>query len=308
MSKNEDPIVRLSGIRKSFGKKNVLQNLNLTVRENEILGLLGPNGAGKTTLLRIIARYLLPDMGTLEFRKNRLSGDRSQAVVGYLPEKVPLFEALTVERYLRLVASLKEIHQDLVHEKVDSVLNAFGMQRVKKNVIANLSKGYKQRVGLSQAFLGDSDLLILDEPMSGLDPFQLADVRDMILGAADKRAILFSTHVVHEIELLCSRSVFLNGGALLEIDKESEDFAVVEFRVRSPDVGRLQSLVKSALGECILDSKEIGGGEYKISLKLLSSQIPKISKLLANNSELMSFRETNLGIEARLASLRRKVS
>ena len=301
-----EPVVRLNGIWKSFGKKNVLKNLNLTVRENEVVGLLGPNGAGKTTLMRIIARYLLPDAGTLNFRKDQFLTERSHNVVGYLPEKAPLFDSFTVERYVRLVAVLKAVPQDLVSEKVGEVLNAFDLRHVSRNVISKLSKGYRQRVGLAQAFLGDSALLILDEPMSGLDPFQLADVRDMILEAANKRAILFSTHVVQEIEVLCNRSIFLKDGVLLEVSGEADDSALIEVCVGVPDIDHLKSLINTASGECIVESKSIGGGKYKLRLQISSAQKPEMSKLLANNGELMSFREANLDLEARLTSLREK--
>ena len=298
------PTVILNGIGKRFGKKSVLRNLDLTISPDEIVGLVGPNGAGKTTLLRIIAGYLLPDEGMLKLQKRGELSSGPLPIVGYLPEKAPLYDAFTVERYLRLIARLKAIPKDSESAEVSGALEAFGLLDSKKNVIGKLSKGYRQRVGLAQAFLGDSDLLVLDEPMSGLDPFQLVDIRDMILEAADERAILFSTHVMQEVEMLCSRSVFLNDSVLLEIDEGDGEFQLIEVVLQTLDIGRIRSLLKSDLVGSLLEEVNVSDTKYKLILKLSSSEKPTISRLLANSCDLLSFKEVNMGLEMRLKEIR----
>jgi len=302
-----EPILELRKVTKKFGKNSVLKGIDLSVLPKEVVGLVGPNGAGKTTLLRIIAGFLLPDHGVVQQTRPSMSTNKNPISIGYLPERVPLYDALKVERYLRLVARLKNINSDDILEEVDKITIAFGLVSVRNKVIGNLSKGYRQRVGLAQAFLGDSDLLVLDEPMNGLDPFQLEDIRAMILEAANNRAILFSSHVVQEIEKMCSRSVFLENGILVKIRGE-ESGSRVEVLVRASRINALREDLESAIPNCILEQQHISSTDYRLLLSLHPQEKSQASRILTSGGELHSFHELKTSLEARLREIKKEAN
>lgn len=296
-------VLKLKGVSKRFGRNCVLKEVDLSIQRNEVIGLVGPNGAGKTTLLRIATGFFSPDSGVVEVGINNDS-PASEITIGYLPERVPLYEAFTVERYLRLIATLKAIPPALILNKTERMISAFGLGSVKRTVIGSLSKGYRQRVGLAQAFLGDSDLLILDEPMNGLDPFQMVDIRDMILHAAKNRAILFSSHVVQEIEMMCNRAVFLNDGNLVDVGMADELVPPVEAFVTTSTIHVLRNSIESLAPGSIVEEMHVGGSHYRFILNLQKEEQPKIARVLAFDGELSSFRELTIGLEERLRAIK----
>jgi len=201
-----------------YGRNQVLHNLNFHLNQGEILGFLGPNGAGKSSTMRILTGYLVPSSGQVLFdgqdiqkaplllRKN----------LGYLPETAPIYPELKVIEYLRWVARIKScVHAD---KDVQEVMGKCGLTPVKNKLIGHLSKGYRQRVGLAQAILGNPKLLILDEPTVGLDPGQIREIRELIRELGKERTILLSTHILPEVELICDRVIIINKGRILADD------------------------------------------------------------------------------------------
>ncbi len=305
MTGTQEAVLELQGVSKKFGRNSVLKSVDLSVLPKEVVGLVGPNGAGKTTLLRIVVGFLLPDGGTVKHASPTGRSNNDAITIGYLPERAPLYDASKVERYLRFIATLKNIPSDGILEQVNKVVAAFGLVSVRHSVIGNLSKGYRQRLGLAQAFLGDSDLLVLDEPMNGLDPFQLVDIRAMILEAANDRAILFSSHVMQEIETICSRSVFLDDGILVNIKEEGLD-SRVEVLVRTSRINVLRQGLESAVPNCILEEEQVNGLVYRLVLSLRPLEKPQISRILTSGGELFSFQELETSLEARLRAMRKE--
>ena len=173
-------VIALQGVSKYFGSKRALDNIDFSVGEGEIVGLLGPNGSGKTTTLRLAAKYYEPDRGRVLLS----SGVGRRAHVGYLPEKAPLYDALSVVQYLEFVGRCKGLGGRRLRDGVDRALKAFDLQEVRSTAIGRLSKGFRQRVGLGQAILGDPAVLLLDEATNGLDPMQIIEARRMIREAA----------------------------------------------------------------------------------------------------------------------------
>lgn len=202
-------IVSLESVNKFFGSRQVLHNLSFTVRPGEIVGLLGPNGSGKTTTLRLVAGYYEPDQGRVSF-----SGG-ARPSVGYLPERAPLYDALTVTQYLGFVGRCKGLSGKALAQGIERSIHAFNLESVRSTAIGRLSKGFRQRVGLGQAILADPGILLLDEATNGLDPIQIIEAREMIRAQAQCRAVIFSSHLMQEVQALCTRALILRHGRLI---------------------------------------------------------------------------------------------
>ena len=216
IEKKSEALFEIKGVKKRFGRYSVLDSINLAIQPGEIVGLLGPNGCGKTTTLRIAAGFAWPDTGQVILNGSPISPDqpKSRRSIGYLPERSPVYDSFNVARYLSFVASAHNMDRVQASDSIEYVLNAFDLELVKDRTIGHLSKGYKQRIGLAQALISKPKVLLLDEPTNGLDPRQLIEARKMIKLAAQDKAVIFSTHIVQEIEALCTRVVYLDKGIL----------------------------------------------------------------------------------------------
>ncbi len=201
-----------------YGMAQVLFNLDFSVNQGEVVGFLGPNGAGKTTTMRILTGYLQPSAGTVVFdgRDIRENVVRLRKQLGYMPENVPLYPELTVAEYLGWAACIKQSKHPA--RQVGEVVERCGLAQHRNTLIRHLSKGFRQRVGLAQAILGETRLLILDEPTAGLDPRQIRDIRILIRELGREKTILLSTHILPEVELTCDRAVIIDRGRIVAED------------------------------------------------------------------------------------------
>lgn len=211
----------IKNLTKKFGEQVALNNINLTINKNEIVGLLGPNGAGKSTLMKSITGVLKIDEGEILFNERDITIHpiESKKKMGFLPENNPLYQEMYVKEYLQFVADIHQIPQDRIEEVIDLV----GITPEKQKKISQLSKGYKQRVGLAQAILHQPELLILDEPTNGLDPNQIIEIRHLVKSLRTNRTIILSTHIMQEAEALCNRVILIHQGNILQ-DCSIEDF------------------------------------------------------------------------------------
>lgn len=217
-------MIEVTHLSKSYGDRHAVRDLSFRVGKGEVVGFLGPNGAGKSTTLRMITGYVEPTAGAI-----RVDGvdalDRpveARKRIGYMPEAVPLYPELRVEEYLRYRAELKGVPRRDLRKRVDAALDKAQIGDVRGRLIGQLSKGYKQRVGLADALVADPPLLVLDEPTAGLDPNQIRQVRDLIRGLGSDHTVLLSTHILPEVEAACSRVLILHRGELkLESDVAS---------------------------------------------------------------------------------------
>jgi len=207
-------MIEVTDLTKSYGAVEALRGVSFQVEAGEIVGLLGPNGAGKTTTIKILTGYLQPDGGSVTVAGlDVLSQTRQvQALIGYLPENAPLYPELSVQSYLRMMAELRQIPPGDVVARISEAVVAAGLTEHLARPIGQLSKGFRQRVGLAQAILHQPQLLILDEPTLGLDPTQIVEVRRLIRRLAERSTILFSTHILSEVEALCDRAIILLNG------------------------------------------------------------------------------------------------
>jgi ABC-2 type transport system ATP-binding protein len=219
MNSSPAPIT-LESVSKRYGSRTVVHDLSFTVERGEIVGFLGPNGAGKTTTMRMIAGFTAATSGRVTVAGHDMATDNVAGArrIGYLPERPPLYDALDVSSYLRFVARVKGVRRGDLRAELERVVTACHLQSVVHHEIYKLSKGYRQRLGLAQALLGAPEVLLLDEPTAGLDPGQIHETREVIRAFGADHAVLFSTHILSEVTLICRRVAILDEGRLLAID------------------------------------------------------------------------------------------
>lgn len=209
--------IKVKSLKKSFGPIHAVRGVSFDVNHGEVLGFLGPNGAGKSTTMKMITGFLEPTSGTVEVNgydvlDNPLAVKRS---IGYLPEGAPAYGEMTVKSFLNFIADIRQLPGNTRQKRIDEVVDIINIKNVYEQSIETLSKGYKRRVGLAQAILHDPDILILDEPTDGLDPNQKHEVRNLIKEMAQDKAIIISTHILEEVDAVCSRAIIIATGELL---------------------------------------------------------------------------------------------
>lgn len=219
-------MIEVVDLKKAYGDVQALGGVSFNIAEGEIVGLLGPNGAGKTTIIKTLTGYLQPDEGDVTVDGLDVVGETKavQSRIGYLPESAPLYPELSVQRYLQMMAGMREIDPDEQIDHIRTATLSTGLQHHLTRPISQLSKGFRQRVGLAQAILHQPRLLILDEPTVGLDPTQIVEIRNLIRRLSQNSTILFSTHILPEVEALCDRVIILMNGEI-KIDARLSDLA-----------------------------------------------------------------------------------
>lgn len=209
--------IRFENISKNYGPRQALECLSFDVARGEVVGFLGPNGAGKTTAMRILAGYFAPSSGRVLIEGIDLfrHPHKAKRMIGYLPEVVHLYPDMRVREYLAFVARLKGVRGSRVRAQVDEKIAVCGLQETAHRLIGRLSKGFRQRTGLAQALIGDPPVLILDEPTTGLDPVQIAEIRALVKELGKTRAVILSTHILSETAMVCDRVLMINQGRIL---------------------------------------------------------------------------------------------
>ncbi len=213
-------MIEVRNLTKYYGNNLAVDDINFKVEKGEIIGLLGPNGAGKTTIMRILTCALSQTTGQATVAGHDVITD-SLAIrrkIGYLPENPPLYPELKVQTYLKFMARLKEVPRNCLRERIEYVIELFKLQEVRKKTIDQLSRGFRQRVGLAQALISDPEIIILDEPTVGLDPRQITDVRAAIKDLARKHTVILSTHILPEVSMTCDAVIIINNGKIVALD------------------------------------------------------------------------------------------
>jgi len=246
-------MIQLVRLSRRFGSFKAVDGLSFAVGKGEIVGLLGPNGAGKTTTMRMLTTYLTPTSG-----RASLAGfdvlDESLEVrrrVGYLPENVPLYTEMRVREFLRFRARLKDVPRSKLRRAVSEVIDRCRLEEVENRIIGQLSRGFRQRVGLAEAMVHDPPILILDEPTSGLDPLQILEVRKLIRELGDRHTILLSTHILPEVEAVCGRVIIIARGRIA-LDDRLEDLrrdTTIVLEARGPAQAMIAAIQNAGLPE-----------------------------------------------------------
>jgi ABC-2 type transport system ATP-binding protein len=242
--------IEVNNISKSYGAQKALDNISFSVKKGEIVGFLGPNGAGKSTLMKILTTYIASDEGTALVNGHNVTSDQKavQLSIGYLPEHNPLYLDLYVREYLAFNADIYKVAKS----RIEEVLQMTGLTTESHKKIGQLSKGYRQRVGLANALLHNPDVLILDEPTTGLDPNQLIEIRNVIKNAGKDKTVFLSTHIMQEVEAICDRVIIINNGKivadkkldhLISADKEQVIEVEFDYKIEEQAIAKIENLI-----------------------------------------------------------------
>ena len=213
-------MIEVKNVTKRYGSFTAVDNISFTVKDGEVIGFLGPNGAGKSTTMNMITGFIEPSEGSVIINGNDISkkAKKAKRQIGYIPENVPLYSELTVKEFVKYMAELKRMPRKQRKEDVEKVLKETGLEEVQNKLIRNLSRGYKQRVSLAGALVGNPEVLILDEPTVGLDPKQIIEIRNLIKELGKNHTVILSTHILPEVSQICERVIIINKGKIVAID------------------------------------------------------------------------------------------
>ena len=300
-------MIEVKNLTKVYGDKRAVDGISFTVNQGEILGFLGPNGAGKSTTMNILTGYISSSsgearIGEFDILENPLEAKRR---IGYLPEHPPLYLDMTVQAYLEFVYQLKKVRMPM-KPHIDDVCRRVKITNVQNRIIKNLSKGYRQRVGLAQALLGNPDVLILDEPTVGLDPKQIIEIRSLIKTLGERHTVILSSHILSEVQAVCDRVIVINKGKLVADDTAdhlshalTQDFRYIA-RIEGPEA-EVEKLLSSLPG---MESVECHGlkeeGVYEYTLEAQKDTDIRrnlFARLAERNWPLLGLKTTELTLE-----------
>lgn len=248
-------MIQVSNLSKFYGEKRAISGLNFKLEKGEVVGLLGLNGAGKTTTIRILTGFLIPSSGDAQIDGKSIFDFPLEAKrkIGYLPESPPLYEDFTVFDYLQFVGRLKQISESELLLEIERVILKTNLKDVQDKLISTLSLGFRKRVGIAQSILGNPEVVIMDEPISGLDPKQIVEIRNLIRSLAGEHTVLISSHILSEIYKTCDKFLFLHKGALRQelsfskLDEEMARLAGLELSLSGKTKEDLTSFIQSLL-------------------------------------------------------------
>ena len=300
-------MIEVKNLTKYYGDKHAVDGISFSVKQGEILGFLGPNGAGKSTTMNILTGYISSTSGEVKIGGYDILENPIEAKqkIGYLPELPPLYMDMTVQGYLSFVYDLKKCKIPK-KQHIDDVCRRVRIDHVQKRLIKNLSKGYRQRVGMAQALIGNPEVLILDEPTVGLDPKQIIEIRDLIKVLGERHTVILSSHLLSEVQAVCDRLVIINGGKIVADDtaenltrKLSKDFRYI-IRVEGPQAD-IQKVLTSIPGmKEVLYNGEKEPGAYEFSLEsdpTLDIRREVFHRIVSRNWTILSFRSTEMTLE-----------
>jgi len=277
-------MIEIKNLSKKLDGTTVLDDISFSVKKGEILGFLGPNGAGKSTTMKIITSFWSPSEGEIiiDGKNNATNSLENRRKIGYLSEMVPLYEDMTVFEYLKFVAEIRNITKENIKSRLKEVIRDCGLESVIRRPIDDLSKGYRQRVGLAQAIIHEPDILILDEPTTGLDPNQIVEIRDLIKKIGQEKTVIFSTHILSEVSATCDRVIIINQGRI--VGEGTPD----ELKDKLGKSSFVEIKIKASKDEALSKIKNLSGVK---NVSVLESADDKLLSLGVENEENKDIRE-----------------
>ena len=267
-------MIEVKNVTKKYGKFIAVDNISFTIKEGEIIGLLGPNGAGKSTTMNMLTGFFEQTEGEIiiDGYKTLKKPKKAKKEIGYMPEGVPLYTDLTVKEFITYMAEIKNVDRKNRKEKVQEIINKTGLKDVQKKLIKNLSRGYKQRVSMAGALIGDPKILILDEPTVGLDPKQITEIRNLIKELGKTHTVILSSHILSEVSQICNKVIIINKGKIVAIDTPENLEAKVSNKnclyVTVEDPEDKMNIIKNKINEIkkieLVEKNEDGTKQYMI--------------------------------------------
>ncbi len=295
-------MIEVSHLSKTYGERVAISDLNFTIEKGEVVGFLGPNGAGKSTTMKIITGFMAATSGNVrvcgfDVFENPIEVKKR---IGYLPETPPLYTDMLVEDYLSYVAALKQVPTAKIKSFVAKALEKTQLTEVKKRLIQNLSKGFKQRVGIAQALVSEPEVLILDEPTVGLDPKQVSEIRDLIKELQGEHTIILSTHILPEVQATCNKVIIIHEGKIVaqktieQIEKMNHGYIMLTVKTRT--TGLQESLLTGIAG--VKEVEMVSGQHFRLKLEEQEDIIEKIaSEVIRSGAGLLELSPTRANLE-----------
>lgn len=270
-------MIEVKNVTKKYGKSVAVENISFKIEDGEIVGLLGPNGAGKSTTMNIITGYIEQNEGEVIVDGYNMlkKPKKAKKEIGYMPEGVPLYTDLTVKEFVTYMAELKQVDRKVRKEKVEKIIKETGLKDVEKKLIKNLSRGYKQRVSMAGALVGEPKILILDEPTVGLDPKQITEIRNLIKELGKTHTVILSSHILSEVSQICNKVIIINKGKIVAVDtpenlenKVSNNNAIY-ITIEDPEnkINSIKNQIKNIKNIELIEEKDDGTKQYMIEAK-----------------------------------------
>lgn len=283
-------MIELENVTKKYGDFTAIDNMSFKINKGEIVGFLGKNGAGKTTTLKMITGLIGPTEGSILINGEKIN-NKSKKLIGFMPENTPLYQDMTVKEYINYIGELKKIKKDKRKEDVKKIINSLGLLDVENKLIKNISRGYKQRVSMAGALIGDPEIIILDEPTVGLDPTQVVEIRNLIKSLKGKHTVLFSSHILSEVNQICEKVIIIDKGKLIVQDtlenieeKINKNVIIIDIEDLDNNIEKIKQDIKEIQSIKFVKEKDRKIKEYEIYVdkdcdirKKLFNILPKYS-------------------------------
>ena len=301
-------MIEVKHVTKKYGNFTAVDDISFTIKDNEVVGFLGPNGAGKSTTMNMITGYIEPTSGKIIVNDYDISKDSKKVKrqIGYMPESTPLYNDLTVREFVNYMADLKYVKRKEKKERVDKVLKDVGLTDVQKKLIRNLSRGYKQRVSMAGALIGDPKVLILDEPTVGLDPKQITEIRDLIRKLGKNHTVILSSHILSEVSQICEKVIIINKGKLLAVDTpsnleekfEDDNRIYVTVEDEKNKINKVAKKIKNLKSIEFIKDKNDGTKEYELIADKSTDLRKEIFNLFPKNDiNILELKKTEITLE-----------
>jgi ABC-2 type transport system ATP-binding protein len=301
-------MIEIQNLTKKFGANTILDNISFTVKTGEILGFLGPNGAGKTTTMKIITSFWTPTNGTVKIDGIDVMADSlaTRKKIGYLPETVPLYDDMRVYEYLKFIGEIRGMVKEDIKPRIKEVVEVCGLSKALRKPIDELSKGFRQRLGLAQAIMHKPDILILDEPTTGLDPNQIVEIRELIKKLGREKTVIFSTHILSEVSATCDRAIIINEGKIVGAGNAQELAAkagakdLIYVKIKGPKemvIAKLQAL-ENVVKVVVKDQESEDVYGYEIEPRAGVDIREYLSLMVMNNGwSILEFSKKSVSLE-----------